>query len=198
MLAVTPDELALRVRLERGCGMRAVVLHEGTEQTLLDVAEALASEITSVAQIDVVRIDRPLNARVLESGVTSAPAEGAILATDFSHYGAADWHHLDVLRSRFERVGPLLFLMRSADGKSLNQFAPSFSSWMGVAAFELRLGFQAQLGVREREARLVALQEHFGISSEEMLRRAQGGQLPTDPEFSEWLILLGRSDLIAR
>lgn len=196
-MTVTLGEMTLRVRMERGSGMRAVLILEGSREALLRVAADLASEITAVVQVNVVRINHPLNARVLEAGVRSASATAAIVATDFSHYGDADWRHIDLLRSRFDRAEPLLLLMRPAEAGGLHTFAPNFSSWIGTGVFDFEPESPVQ-GMADRESRLAALQQRYEVTSDEMLRRVQGGQLPRDPEISEWLILIGRPDLIAR
>lgn len=46
------------------------------------------------------------------------------------------------------------------------------------------------------EKRLVAMREHYELSDEEVVAKALDGTLPPDPNYCEWLVLLGRSDLI--
>lgn len=46
------------------------------------------------------------------------------------------------------------------------------------------------------EARLVALRNHYGMSDDELLTRVADEELPVEPEHAEWLVLLGRSDLL--
>lgn len=43
--------------------------------------------------------------------------------------------------------------------------------------------------------RLRQLREHYGLTDEDVLSQATQGTLSPEPEFVEWLILLGRGDL---
>jgi hypothetical protein len=44
--------------------------------------------------------------------------------------------------------------------------------------------------------RLDQLTTHYRLSDTQVIERAANGDLPADPEFVEWLILLGRSELV--
>jgi hypothetical protein len=46
--------------------------------------------------------------------------------------------------------------------------------------------------------RLEALPQFTGKTDLDVMHLAGTGQLPTDPEYGEWLVLLGRGDLIER
>ena len=48
----------------------------------------------------------------------------------------------------------------------------------------------------ERQERLKELSKHFGLTGEEVVRKAEAGELPHEPEFVEWLVLLNRGDLV--
>jgi hypothetical protein len=52
------------------------------------------------------------------------------------------------------------------------------------------------LTAEDCEQRLAALQEWSGKSNDEVIILAENRQLPTDPEYGEWLILLNRGDLL--
>jgi len=49
----------------------------------------------------------------------------------------------------------------------------------------------------ERNERLKALRRWSKLTDEEVVRRAEAGSLPDDPEYTEWLVLLDRADLVA-
>ena len=53
-----------------------------------------------------------------------------------------------------------------------------------------------ELSPQEREERLQALSLRFGMSADEVIALAERNQIPSDPDFVEWLILLDRADLI--
>ena len=44
--------------------------------------------------------------------------------------------------------------------------------------------------------RLEALRSHYGLTDEQVLERAQAKTLDWEPQVAEWLVLLGRGDLI--
>ena len=48
----------------------------------------------------------------------------------------------------------------------------------------------------ERQQRISSLELHFHISSAEVIARAEAGNLPIEPHFVEWLVLLDRGDLV--
>jgi hypothetical protein len=50
----------------------------------------------------------------------------------------------------------------------------------------------------ESQQRLAALQQSTGKTDAEVIRLAEAGQLPRDPEYGEWLVLLDRGDLLER
>ena len=73
--------------------------------------------------------------------------------------------------------------------------APHLASWIGGSIWEADVTSDL-LSDEEKAARLKALREWANLGDDEVLRRAQEGTLPNEPEFVEWLVLLGRADLI--
>jgi hypothetical protein len=71
------------------------------------------------------------------------------------------------------------------------------SSWIGSRVYDLELGLEI-LTEAESQQRLEALEQFTGKTDEEVICLAETGQLPTDPEYGEWLVLLGRGDLLER
>jgi len=53
-----------------------------------------------------------------------------------------------------------------------------------------------EMSPEDVEKRLVAMREHYEFSDEEIVAMATDGSLPPDPDYCEWLVLIGRSDLI--
>lgn len=47
----------------------------------------------------------------------------------------------------------------------------------------------------ERQQRIWSFEDRYGLTSAEIIKRAEAGKLPPDPEYGEWLRLLGRGDL---
>ena len=46
--------------------------------------------------------------------------------------------------------------------------------------------------------RLESLRQWSGMTDEEVITRAEQGTLPGDPPYAEWLVLLGRGDLLGK
>ena len=70
--------------------------------------------------------------------------------------------------------------------------APNFWSWVGPRVWNL----DPLAGQLDREARLASLREGTGLSDAEMLLRVEAGALKLDPVIAEWLVLLGKGDLL--
>lgn len=119
-----------------------------------------------------------------------------IVLRGFDSWNDADWQKLDCERSTLDytkRGGLLVLSPKSVE--NLARYAPNFSSWIGGRIFELVLGSEL-LSDEDCERRLVTLREWTGLSDEDVIKRAESHQLPSDPEYGEWLILLNRGDLI--
>lgn len=72
-----------------------------------------------------------------------------------------------------------------------NTFHESLLRSMSKEKFESH-----EMSPEDVERRLVAMREHYGFSDEEVVASAIAGTIPPDPDYCEWLVLLGRSDLI--
>jgi hypothetical protein len=48
----------------------------------------------------------------------------------------------------------------------------------------------------DRIARIASLERWASLSTADMIARAEARTLPPDPEYAEWLVLVGRSDLL--
>ncbi len=112
-------------------------------------------------------------------------------------FKAEDWQHVDLLRSRLARGGSTILILSHSAASRFFESAPNLSSWLGSTVWRADLGADV-LSPVETEQRLIALRESTGLTDEQVLARAERGELPGDPEFAEWLILLGRGDLVPR
>lgn len=124
--------------------------------------------------------------------------ENYLLLRDFESWVQKDWREFDYLRSRLDknkRGGILILSLESS--KAISNYAPNFVSWLGSRIFRLTLD-QEFLTTEEREGRLLALREWSGRSDSEVIALAEAHQLPPDPEYGEWLVLLERGDLLER
>ncbi|NJM64721.1 MAG: ABC transporter permease [Acaryochloris sp. RU_4_1] len=124
-------------------------------------------------------------------------SEDYLLLWAFAAWTCEDWQKFDAARSQLIKPrGGMLVLSSSYTSMMLN-CAPNFCSWVGSRFYSLAKDREF-LTEQEREIRLAALREWFGRSDAEVIESAESHQLPATPEYGEWLVLLGRGDLIER
>ena len=120
-----------------------------------------------------------------------------VVMSGLDAFSTGDWHHLDLLRSRLAREGCTILVLAPSTMVDFAEAAPNLASWLGNTVWRADLAADT-LSPEEAEQRLALLRESTGMSDEEVLTCASDGSLPRDPEFAEWLILLGRGDLVPR
>ena len=109
-----------------------------------------------------------------------------------------EWKIFDTFRTQLDKNtnGGLIVLSEQANYLMLHN-APNFVSWLGARIYYLDKDAEI-LSDEECDRRLSALQEWANKTNEEVIILAENRQLPTDPEYGEWLILLDRGDLLER
>lgn len=122
----------------------------------------------------------------LKSDVVLIGAEG---------YTEQDWATLDRRRSSLKRAeGVMVFVTTFANFDALMRVAPNLASWLGGFVFAHE---DLDAGVEEvRARRLEALRSLFDKTDDQVIREAKEGRLPRDPEYAEWLTLLGWGELL--
>lgn len=136
-------------------------------------------------------------ARKLISQISEA-SEKYFLLWQLEAWDNNEWKIFDALRSRLdkENKGGLLVISDQANNLMIHN-APNFVSWLGARIYYLQKDAEI-LSDEECDRRLAALQEWTGKTNDEVIALAENRQLPTDPEYGEWLILLNRGDLLER
>lgn len=123
------------------------------------------------------------------------PSDDVVVLFVDSALGADAWSSLDLMRSALERDGPVVVWMAPDSVAELTKFAPNIRSFIGSSIF-LAAPDGGVMTEAERQCRLKELAQHYGISNEEIVRRAESKELSPEPHFVEWLVLLGRGDLV--
>jgi len=123
------------------------------------------------------------------------PGHDAVVLTASTGLASEKWSSLDVMRSALERAGPIVLWMAPDAVAGLADFAPNIRSFIGASIF-MAAPDGGMMTDSERRQRLKELEEHYGLTSEEIVRRAESRELPPEPHFVEWLVLLGRGDLV--
>jgi hypothetical protein len=123
--------------------------------------------------------------------------EAYILMWQFDIWQPEQWQQFDYARSRFSHDRGGIILLTPNSAAQFQTYAPNFASWIGARVYDLQLGLEI-LTEAESQKRRADLQEITGKTDAEVIGLAETGQLPNDPEYGEWLVLLGRGDLLER
>ena len=185
-------EIARRLEIRTGQAWVAVLKPlEGVETAL----EALEDEFQ-------VYLGRPV--RILDASRLSiaelreqlhSPSDDTVILTGLDGFDEAAWTALDINRDGMARQGALVLWLSSEGILGLCRHAPNIRSFIGGSVF--RLGPDGgSMTEEERQRRLADLAAHYKLDNEQVIRLAEARTLPPDPEFVEWLVLLGRGDLL--
>ncbi len=147
-------------------------------------------------------IDHPVRVIQIEDQSTSKisqtlrePAADTVILTGFGVFTPAIWREWDLGRSRLERPGAIILWLTSATLSEFCANAPNIRGFVGGSIFRLSQSGSAMTD-SEISERIRELESHYQMSSDQMIERAAKGELSAEPQIAEWLILLGRGDLI--
>lgn len=184
-------ELCLRLLATRGAPSYWAYLVPAAETTR--TIEEMAEELQALDErVGVDTIDFSAGAVSLLHTLPTLTKE--VLLIGAQSYTEADWVILDRRRSSYAREGATVFLTTQPSFDVLMRVAPNLASWFGGFVFAWD---DARRSLEERRTeRLRALRLWSGRTDDEVLRAAAEGTLPRDPEYAEWLTLLGRGDLL--
>ncbi|HEX3759044.1 MAG TPA: hypothetical protein VHW23_10075 [Kofleriaceae bacterium] len=186
---MTAPQLALRLFAEAGeATYAAYVIPAGHAA---DAIEELRDELGSFPGI-AVAVLRPASCAELLRELAGTTADAILI--DAARFARPEWLQLDRRRSALARAAVLVFATTPDGFGELMQAAPNFASWIGALAFAYEDPARQQSELRAR--RLEALRAWAGKSDDDVVREAREGRLPADPEYAEWLVLLGRADLM--
>lgn len=122
---------------------------------------------------------------------------GTLIVTGATAFSVDDWGSLDANRTRLMRDDVTILIVDEAGAGRLENVAPNLASWVGGRIWRLADDATAPaLSPSEIDQRLAALRAWAGRGDAEVIRLAETDQLPRDPEYAEWLTLLGRGDLL--
>jgi hypothetical protein len=124
-------------------------------------------------------------------------ADDYVLLWNFEQWGIQQWQEFDYDRSRFDRLNGGILLLTPSSANAFQKYAPNFASWVGSKVYDIELGTEI-LSEEALQQRLETLQAWSQKTNDEIIQLAEAGQLIVDPVYSEWLVLLGRGDLVER
>ncbi len=185
-------EIARRLEIRGETGW-LVVVNLATDS--IAASNELQSELQSVLQkpARVIQLEPSTFENLREA--LNKPADDAVILSSGTGLTPEKWRSLDIMRSALERKGPVILWLSPEDIASLAEHAPNIRSFVGGSIF-LAGSDGGLMTEAERLGRLKELSEHFGFGDDAAVRRAIAKDLPHEPEFAEWLVLLGRGDLV--
>ncbi len=160
------------------------------------VAEDLREQLESVNDVAVHLVAAPDDAEaIVREFETTAP--GTMILKETGALSEETLRSLDFARSRLDRDGAVVLVLKLNTLRKLLHVAPNLASF--IENFVAMLAPEAeQLSLDEKESRLAALRLWANLTDAEVIARASRGKLAPDPEYAEWLVLLGHGGLIGR
>lgn len=190
---ISTDELLQRIGVQPNGNIWTVLVVD--QSALESVIEELSETIGIFSECDIKAISvQGGTAYLLE--LLEQSAQDYLILWGFEAWSGEEWNRFNAARSRFAQTRGGLLVLASSVSTMLN-YAPHFCSWVGSRFYALARNSEF-LTDQEREVRLSALRGWSGRSDSEVIESAESHQLPLLPEYGEWLILLGRGDLIDR
>ncbi|WP_437765088.1 hypothetical protein WMF27_31815 [Sorangium sp. So ce281] len=169
------------------------VLAVGLERVDIEVADAVETLASLIDEpVEPVRVTSP--SELLKA--VREHAQSALVLHGFDALSPEAWRRIDANRSRLQRTLPALLVLGQPAVERMRVHAPNLWSWVASAAW--RGVPEEGLSDEQRAQRLGALRAHFGFDDDELVRRAEAGTVPPEPDITEWLVLIGRGDLIRR
>jgi Asp-tRNA(Asn)/Glu-tRNA(Gln) amidotransferase C subunit len=188
------DELLQRIGAQPDGNVWTVLVVDGSDIEVL--IEELSETISIFSECEVKVISAQNGVLDLFSQIKKT-SEDYVLLWSFETWNSEDWYRLDSARSELTKKRGGILVLPSIFAKTMLNSAPNFCSWVGSRIYALARDSEF-LTDPEREVRLSTLREWSGLSDAEVIASAECHQLPPMPEYGEWLVLLGRGDLIER
>lgn len=192
MSALGVAEIADRIQLEPGGWFVVVVEDAQLDSSTRELEEELAFLLEG-GTAGSVRVSRDASAPqvLIDETVKMGPEDVVVLPLPGASVEPVA-RVLDYDRARLIH-GPRGVIITSKAGlQVLAAVAPNLWSWIGPRTWLL----DPKAGQIDIAARLASLREGTGLTDAEVLQRAATGTLRPDPVFAEWLVLLGRGDLL--
>ncbi len=192
---ISLDLFALRVYAQPKSNSWSVLITDA--ETMSSKVEELKEEIEVISDLSVSILSALEDPETLLRNLAESISD-YYLIWNFEAWDANQWQAFDMLRSHLDReaFGGALLLSKQPVNL-LFDHAPNLTSWIGgrVYSIEERSDFLTE---EERERRLDGFRTHYNYSDDEVVDFASRKEISLNPDIGEWLILLGREDLIER
>jgi len=190
---IAPSSFALRAVSRCGSGDWILLVGDVHSNQMID--EMVENVRAFGSQISVSDVSGRSVHEVIDTLVTCA-RQTVLLIHGLDELTDEDWRQIDLLRSRLIGVGTVILLVSLMTAGRISRSAPNLSSWIGGSMWTLNPTADS-MSDAQRNERLRILRNWAKMSDRQVIQCAEDGSLPDDPEYTEWLILLDRADLVA-
>ena len=187
-------DIARRLEI-RGSDSRSwvvLLLPSGSSDTAL---RNLLGDLSSLLQRPTRVFDLRSSSFEKLSEILHEPEDDIVVLVAKTNLDTERWSALDLMRSGLERKGPIILWLSPDCVPNLSEQAPNIRSFVGGSIFYVGPD-GGLMSEADRQKRLAELVQFYGLSNKEVVNRAQAKTLPSEPHFVEWLVLLGRGDLV--
>lgn len=192
--SISIDELLQRVASQPNGNIWSVIVTVNSyKKELVEELEEMLSIFTE-CEVGIISADNKVDKIVNE--IQSA-SEYYLIIWNFETWDNHSWRKFDQMRSRLMKKRGVVLVLSEKTVERMFIDAPNIISWIGSRVYELKENTEF-LAEEERDTRLIELQQWSGYSNNQIIELAKSQQLPPDPEYGEWLVLLNREDLIGR
>jgi len=187
-------EIAKRVALRGSLEYSWVVIISSYPASDIEI-EAVCTELEALTSSNVRPVIEATFSVERLRKVLQSPSDDVVVVV-IGNWTDRDWTVFDINRSAFERRGAILLWIKLDQLGWLTENAPNIRSFIGTSFFHLGPDV-SEMTAKEKKDRLTEFEAHYAMSSDQMLEQALTGKIIPDPQAVEWLILLGRGDLIS-
>lgn len=124
--------------------------------------------------------------------VEGSSSGDVVVVVGLERMDAAALAALDLRRNRMVGGASVVLVMPEGFVPAVRRYMPNTWSLIGPRGWWVESTGSA-LDVDER---LASLRERYGLTDDQLVAEAERGELPLDPPMVEWLVLLGRGDLL--
>lgn len=162
-----------------------------TDRTVEDLRDEIDADTgESLACVDVTA----LSAEALIGQLTSVHEPG-IVVSGFESWTDEQFIWLDIKRGQLETDHFVILKMNLETASRFLRSAPNIRSYVASNIFFVAPDTSG-MSLEEVDRRLDQLRSHFQMSDDELIKGLSDGTKQFEPEFAEWLILLGRTNFV--
>jgi hypothetical protein len=186
------DEFAFRLLNWKSEGWLALVVEDALKAS--DVAVRIASLLRALGADSVDLITVTTSDSLIHSvRKRQTPPDAVTVSSGYEHFRAEHWRQVDLARSALATDHPVGMVMGMKAFGMMQTEAPNLANWIGAAWEGVGV---LPLTDKERATRLTRLRQRYKKTDAEVIALMNADRGSVDPDFVEWLILLGQDGVL--